>query len=92
MPNVFYRLKDPAVAYVTGDLSKQALKREIREVEQEVEGANWWSITTGLTCNIHGIENRAKLTAVLLELYDEDDVTRVVGGDVLSQAQERLSE
>lgn len=60
MPNVFYRLKDPAVAYVTGDLSKQALKREIREVEQEVEGANWWSITTGLTCNIHGTENRVK--------------------------------
>lgn len=94
MSDIGYNLSRPVSKYIHGEIDKEAFKQKIRHVEETVEGANWWTISTALSSEVGGVlnsqEDRICVLAVLLELYSSKDLERVFAEKDLRKAESMI--
>lgn len=87
MSDIGYRLSEPMNSYPNDEIEKSEFKRQVREVERSVDGANWWTVCSAFLDETHK-SNYVELAEPLLELYNEQDqdLSRIFGSDVIEEA------
>jgi len=91
MTGIGFRLHDAIFDYLSGDISKERFKQEVRRVEQNTEGANWFPILLAVLdeLDLANEEDKVAVEAAFLEMYSEEDLSRVFGTDLIDKAEYR---
>jgi len=84
MADIGYRLSDPIKQYVSGEIDKAEFKQEVKNVERATDGANWWTIATAILDETHE-SFYVEVVEPLTELYENEDLVRVFGTDIMDQ-------
>jgi len=86
MTDIKFTLSEPINEYCSGKISEQQFKHKVQEVENFSDGANWWTICTGIW-NEADRSCHGKLIEPIHDLYGDEELVRILPKDLLDNVE-----
>ena len=83
MPDIKFRLREPIEEYCNNEINKKEFKEKTKKIENTTEGANWYTICTGIESEAD-ISCYPQLAEPITDLYADEDLETILHPDLLN--------